>query len=270
MPPVDLDTATSSRRRRQLTRDKYASVSLFWNRHMSQLRNPLLLILLLSLPFFMVCVGNLALSDTDAMYPEIAREMRQTGDWITPRLNGAQHFDKPPLAYWLTGLTQHFLGETDAAARLWPALTGWATVLLIGCLGTSLYGRRAGWLSALVLAACLGPYLYTRVVSTDSILCFFCTLAILSYTRAMVIKGKHDGVWLLLMFISLGLAGLTKGLVGMGLPAGIIFLHAALSGRLISFFHGARQWGLLWRPLFGPHGTFLSPGQIRASFGIFS
>jgi 4-amino-4-deoxy-L-arabinose transferase-like glycosyltransferase len=220
---------------------------------MSHLRNPLLLVLIFSLPFFMVCVGNLALSDDDAMYPEIAREMRQTNDWVTPRLNGALHFDKPPLVYWLTGLSQYILGETDAAARLWPVLTGWATVLVIGCLGASLYGRRAGWLSALVLAACLGPYLYTRVVSTDSILCFFCALAILSYTRAMVIKSRHTGAWLLLMFVSLGLAGLTKGVLGMGLPAFIIFLHALLCGQLKSFFSWRAALGIvvmftIWAP----------------------
>jgi 4-amino-4-deoxy-L-arabinose transferase-like glycosyltransferase len=209
--------------------------------------------MILSLPFFMTCVGHLALSDSDAMYPEIAREMRQTGDWVTPRLNGAPHFDKPPLVFWLTGLSQYLLGETDAAARLWPVLTGWATVLVIGGLGASLYGRRAGWLSALVLAGCIGPHIFTRVVSTDSILCFLCALAILSYTRAVVINGKYSGLWLMLMFVSLGLTGLTKGVLGIGLPACIIFLHAVLSGRLESFFSWRTALGIIvaaaiWAP----------------------
>ena len=202
-----------------------------------------MLVSILSLPFFMVCVGNLALSDNDAMYPEIAREMRQAGDWITPRLNGALHFDKPPVVFWLTGLSQYFLGETDAAARIWPVLAGWATIPIVGWLGVSLYGRRAGWLSALVMACCLGPHIFTRVVSTDSILCFLCALAILSYTRALVIQGRFSGMWLMLMFASLGFAGLTKGVLGIGLPACIIFLHAALSGRLKSF--------LSWRAALG-------------------
>ena len=83
--------------------------SLFW-------RQPLLWVLLLSLPFLMAGIGDLALNDNDAMFPQIAREMRQTGDWISPRLNGALHFDKPPMVFWLTGLSQYLLGETDAAA----------------------------------------------------------------------------------------------------------------------------------------------------------
>jgi 4-amino-4-deoxy-L-arabinose transferase-like glycosyltransferase len=99
----------------------------------------------------------------------------------------------------------------------------------------------------------MGPHIFTRVVSTDSILCFLCALAILSYTKALVVESRHGGLWLLLMFVSLGLAGLTKAVLGMGLPAGIIFLHALISGRLKRFISWRAAFGIIvtaaiWAP----------------------
>lgn len=41
----------------------------------------------------------------EGMHAEIAREILETGDWITPHLNGARYFDKPPLLYWLSALS---------------------------------------------------------------------------------------------------------------------------------------------------------------------
>ncbi len=57
--------------------------------------------------FFSVLIleslGNNALPLIDRDEPrfaEASREMRQSGDFIIPRVNGAYRFDKPPLIYW--------------------------------------------------------------------------------------------------------------------------------------------------------------------------
>ena len=48
-------------------------------------------------------LGTRALVHPDeGRYAEIAREMAETGDWVTPRLNGLKYFEKPPLQYWAT------------------------------------------------------------------------------------------------------------------------------------------------------------------------
>jgi len=44
------------------------------------------------------------LEPTETRYAEIAREMKASGDYLVPRLNGVPHFHKPPLAYWATAL----------------------------------------------------------------------------------------------------------------------------------------------------------------------
>ncbi len=201
-------------------------------------RRPLLWIALAALPFFLLDLGRPALDDGEAMYAEIPREMRAGGDWITPRLNGTRHFDKPPLVYWTVAAGQAVLGETELAARLWPALAAWATIPVVGAIGGALFGARSGWLGALAMATSLGPYLFGRQAMPDPILCFWVALAILGYVRGYARGGEGRGPWPWVMSVSLGLAALAKGILGVGLPAAIIGLHALLSGRLRAF----RSW----------------------------
>ncbi len=195
-------------------------------------RRPLVWIVLAALPFFLFGLGAPALNDGEAMYAEVPREMRGGGDWVTPHLNGTRHFDKPPLTYWAIGAGQAVLGETEFAARLWPALATWATILVVGALGSTLYGARAGWLAALAFAASLGPYLFGRQVMPDAILSLWVALALLGYARGHARYGAGRGPWPWVMYASLGLAALTKGVLGAGLPAAIIGLHVLATGRL--------------------------------------
>ena len=61
---------------------------------------------------FLVCLafillflrlGERGLADPEeGRYGEIAREMSQSGDLITPRLNYLKRFHKPPLIFWAT------------------------------------------------------------------------------------------------------------------------------------------------------------------------
>jgi 4-amino-4-deoxy-L-arabinose transferase-like glycosyltransferase len=63
--------------------------------------HPLLLLVLCALLYF-YGLGSLGLTDRDeGSNAEAAREMLQSGDWVTPTLNGAPRFAKPALTYWL-------------------------------------------------------------------------------------------------------------------------------------------------------------------------
>src|SRR5438477_10866216 len=61
-------------------------------------------------------------------YAEVAREMWQTGDWLTPMLGGHPWFEKPPLLYWLELAACGLFGVTEFAARLGPVLCGFGTI----------------------------------------------------------------------------------------------------------------------------------------------
>jgi 4-amino-4-deoxy-L-arabinose transferase-like glycosyltransferase len=77
------------------------------------------------------------LEPTETRYAEIAREMRVSGDYLVPRLNGIAHFHKPPLAYWLTAAGFAVCGVNEWGARLPVALASLLTLAF-----TALAARR--------------------------------------------------------------------------------------------------------------------------------
>ena len=62
------------------------------------------------------------LDDVDSIYIQIAREMLQRHDFVTPTIDGVRFFDKPPLLYWMAAGSMHLFGIHDWAARLPLAL----------------------------------------------------------------------------------------------------------------------------------------------------
>ena len=60
----------------------------------------------------------------EGRYTEIAREMALSADYVTPTLNGLKYFEKPPLQSWATALAFQVFGESNFAARWWPAAAG--------------------------------------------------------------------------------------------------------------------------------------------------
>lgn len=188
-----------------------------------------------SLAMLFAGLDSFGFIECEAMYAEVAREMRMVGDFITPHLNGTRHFDKPAFFYWLIVLSQSLLGETEFAARMWPVLATWGTVLVVAGIGRSLYGPRASRLGALVFATCMGPHIFGRMAIPDAVLCFWIALAVLGYVRGYL---QQDGSsrWRWWMFAGLGFATLTKGILGLGLGSTIIGLHLLLSGGLNRFF----------------------------------
>src|SRR3954447_9338613 len=67
------------------------------------------------------------MDDVDAVQAQIARNMLQSGDWVTARLDGVAYLEKSPLKYWMIAVSFMVFGPHDWAARLPVALS---TVLL--------------------------------------------------------------------------------------------------------------------------------------------
>ena len=169
---------------------------------------------------------KLALSD-EGRYSEIPRTMAQSGDWVTPRLNGIKYFEKPPLQYWATAAAYNAFGEHHWTARLWPALTGFLGVLLIFFVGTRLYGADAGLYAALVLASSL---LYTgmaHILTLDMGLAFFLGLALAGVLLGLDPRAdaRTNRVWMHVAAAGCAFAVLSKGLIGIVLPGAVIVLY---------------------------------------------
>jgi 4-amino-4-deoxy-L-arabinose transferase-like glycosyltransferase len=194
-------------------------------------------------------LGSLAarpLYKTDeARYGEISREMAQSGDWVTPRLNGFKYFEKPPLQYWAGAAALKVFGQHDWAARLWTGLMALAGMALTFYAGRRLFGAPAGALAAAVLAGCPLYLALGQFNTLDMGVSVFLSAAVFAFAIAQTADGEPSGGalarrrrrWMLAGWAACGLAVLSKGLIGIVLPAASVALYVLVR----------RDWTLLRR-----------------------
>ncbi|MBL3539153.1 phospholipid carrier-dependent glycosyltransferase [Aminivibrio sp.] len=188
----------------------------------------LLLLVLLSFSLYFWGLGSYGLLEPDeGRYSEIPREMRETGDYITPRLNYIKYFEKPVLHYWLTASAQAVFGENEFSGRFWPALLALGGVLLTYLTARSMFDRDTALYSSVILTTSLVYFTFSRINITDMPLSFFLTAAMTGFWFGL----QKDRRFYLLLYGGAALALLTKGLIGIVLPGGIIFWYMVLTRR---------------------------------------
>src|SRR5512144_1228 len=104
------------------------------------------------------------LDDADTVHAEAAREIAETGDWITLHANQIRYLEKAPLMYWSIALSYKVFGVGEFSSRLPIALATLGLMLVTMLLGNFAFGERAGFYSALSIGTCAGIYLFTRVL----------------------------------------------------------------------------------------------------------
>ncbi|HEY6720265.1 MAG TPA: glycosyltransferase family 39 protein [Burkholderiales bacterium] len=175
----------------------------------------------------------------EGRYAEIPREMVASGDWLTPRLNGFKYFEKPALQYWATAAAFELFGQTEWAARLWPGLTGFLGVLLVFWAGNRLFGPPVGLYGAAVAASSALYASIGHVLTLDMALSFFMSASVLALAVAQCDPAgeAERRRWMLLAWAAAALAVLSKGLIGIILPAGAVAFYVLAE----------RDWKLLGR-----------------------
>lgn len=199
---------------------------------MSAIKDIVILTVLLSL-FFFITLGNRPLvSPDEARYSEIPREMLESGDFVTPKLNGILYFEKPPLIYWVEAASLKTFGLNEWAARGPNAVFAILTCLIVYGLGRFLYQNRLlAWSASAILASSLLFFSMAHVLTLDMALTFFLTASLSSLLLALH-NSQAEGrrrLFAYLAYTSSALAILTKGLVGALFPAGILFFYFLLS-----------------------------------------
>ena len=180
-------------------------------------RRPVLTLLLLCALTFFLGLGRPAITDSDeAFYAEASREMLESGDWLTPRFNYEDRWQKPVLFYWVTAATYRITGPTEWAARVWSALAGVGLVMLTWSAGRTMTPRAdAGWLAGAIVATCFGYFAMARAALPDLPLAFCITLCVWAAIRG----AEHGARWWALAGLGAGLGFLLKGPVALVIPA---------------------------------------------------
>lgn len=172
------------------------------------------------------------MDDVDGVQAQIARNMLDSGDWITPQLNGIVDFEKPPMLYWMIGASYALLGVSDWAARLPVVLSAILLCGLVARIGAWAFGATAGTLAGLCLATTVGLFLFSRVLFHDVPLTLALTLGMWAAMRSLDDNELHPKRWGLVFWACCGVGILIKGLIAIVLPVGTLLLYLAVTGAL--------------------------------------
>jgi 4-amino-4-deoxy-L-arabinose transferase len=197
------------------------------------LEHPWVALALIAAALLATAGGIGLIEPTETRYAEIAREMRATGDYLAPHLNGIPHYHKPPLAYWTIAGGFALLGENAWGARV-PM-----TLCAIGMLALALIAAKRRFaalgigpgLAIWTLGACVYFLAIGRSVASDPVL-------------AVSVAGfwaLAPSPWALM---ALGFGFLAKGPV-VFLPTVLAILVAAAWGRdrgTLALLGPARGW----------------------------
>ena len=177
-------------------------------------------------------------------YAWIARDMAETGDWITPRLYGKPWFEKPPLYYWGAAISFKLFGVSETAARLPSAISALLATLALAWLAWRLYGGETARWMLLLIPTSVGMIGFSHAAATD--MPFSGMLTIAMVCAAVVLRlapSEANGTnppstnlstpWaaLFLFGFFLGLAVLAKGPAGIILCGGAVFFWALFTKR---------------------------------------
>lgn len=180
----------------------------------------------------------------EGRYVGVAWEMVRSGQWLTPTLDGLPYFHKPPMFYWLTAISMKIFGMSELALRLAPMLAA----TLVAFAGYRLLRRWSGLWTARWYLIVLGtmPYFYAgaQFANHDMPVAGFIGAAI-AFAADALLSFDARKPWkrsMLLAWACVALGLLSKGLIGIVLPGGVIFFWILLQRRW--------QWlaRLLWWP----------------------
>jgi 4-amino-4-deoxy-L-arabinose transferase-like glycosyltransferase len=193
------------------------------------------------LPYFIDLNGSSIWDANEAFYVETPREMIERGDFISPTFNYQPRLNKPVLSYWIVAGFYKLFGISVGVQRL-PIALGAVTLILIAfLLARAGAGSPAGddrgvpiesavWAAA-GLAVAPRLMMFGRRIFIDIYISMFMALTLLFFALAERYPAKRR-LFLLLMYVSVGLGVLTKGPVAAALPALVFAVYLAVHREL--------------------------------------
>ena len=187
-------------------------------------------------------LGSLPLLQPDeGRNAEVAREMKESGAWLSPSYDGIAYLDKPAFFFKAVALSLAAFGNNETAARLPSAMFGLALLVMTYGFCRRVHGTRCAIMAVIIIATMPLYLVFSRTIIFDMTLAFFVSAAIFAGYRAEECEGKSRRNWYLLGALAAGFATLVKGPVGFLIPTLVLFIFHRVEGR-----HG------VWKRFFAP------------------
>ena len=166
----------------------------------------------------------------EGRYANVARDMLQHGDMLTPLLNGLPFFHKPPLMYWLDMAAMGVMGANQFSARFAPFVGAFVMGAALFLAARRWHGTRAAVFALMVLATCPFFFIGSQYANLDMLVGGLVSATVLAFVRALDAE-RPILRWLLAGWALAALSVLAKGLIGVVLPALIVGPWLLVQGR---------------------------------------
>lgn len=204
--------------------------------------NPEILTLLgLSILFYFIFIHNLwgyPLMDTDeTRYVSMARDMYTSKEYLTLYLNGEYFFEKPPLFFWLECLSFNIFDRVNEfTARLPVAILGVLGCFSVYFIGTKIISRSYGIISSIILATSIEYCILSKMAILDIVISACIMFSLCFGLATFFCRDSRKKYYWWLFYIFSGLAVMAKGIPGVVIPFGGIFLIALVEKNLKEIF----------------------------------
>jgi len=162
---------------------------------------------------------------------EVAREMKESGAWLSPSYNGIAYLDKPAFFFKAVALSLAAFGNHEWSARLPSALFALALLAITFAFCRRVHGTRCAVMAVIIIATMPLFLVFSRTIIFDMTLAFFVSAAIFAGYRAEECEGKSRRNWYLLGALAAGFATLVKGPVGFLIPTLVLLVFHGAEGR---------------------------------------
>jgi 4-amino-4-deoxy-L-arabinose transferase-like glycosyltransferase len=216
----------------RLTIEKSKLTTVLMKTFLPSKRYALIIILALAIAPYFIKLGTSSLWDAnEAFYAETPREMLESGDYLNPSFNYKPRFNKPPLCYWIVAASYNLFGVSENAERLPLALGALVMIAVTFFLGRAAYSTEAGLIAAIALASTPRFLMFSRRIMIDVYIAMFMSLTLLFFLLAERYAQKRK-LFLVLMYVCVGLGIMTKGPVAAALPTLAFIIYFAVTRQL--------------------------------------
>ncbi len=170
----------------------------------------------------------------EGRYVGVAWEMLTSGNWLVPTLDGMPFFHKPPLFYWISAAALAVFGPHAWAARMASMLPAIAAMITVHAFVR--HYRHPGTAHLTVVMLATQPFFFgaAQFANLDMLVASMITLTTLCVSDAAlrIDCGQPYLRSLAAGYVCAALGVLAKGLIGLVLPAAVVFIWLALRGKL--------------------------------------
>ena len=156
-----------------------------------------------------------------------SRLMIEQGDWVTPHAPDELPLNKPPLTYWLIGVSYKLFGTNYGSARLPSVLAALLLLAIVYALSLQLEGKRAALVSVSMLASSFLFLSFSRMAMSDMLLTLCVTASLACFILTLSEQGSPAKTLVRLGYVALGLGVLVKGPIALALVGAAIGLEMA-------------------------------------------